>query len=153
MSVTIMPGQNMSYCDEHNLVNYTEYDCQTCSFEGVKETCSECSTYPGPAGKVRFPDYPYELNVANGNFRTLWASLALEPGEYLSGFMPPATLRQALDNFDPALMERATTIEEGSTGIRLINCGVTLDQANYYYHRLLEIVTEAERRGVDIVWG
>lgn len=146
MSVTITINKNDTYCEKEGLVTKDEYDCQ-CSFDGVSPNCQECNG----KGKIYFDHFPFEMNLANGNFRTLFASLALEPGEYLNGEIDARTMKQALRSAEVALIERAPHTEQGRVTIH--HCGIDKEQASRYLERLLEITAEAERREEMIVWG
>ena len=153
MSVTIFPAGNGEFCEANNLVAYNEYECQCVDFlehfpaDGPK--CRAC----GGSGKIQFPYHPFEMNLANGNFRTFWSSLGLDTGEYLGGGIHPQEVLNALNSYDPALGIRAEQRSTGAGGCRVINCGVDLDRVNDYVTGLREIAEEALRRGVDIVWG
>lgn len=149
MSVTITIANNDTYCKNNNLVTQDVYECQQCSFDGVSPNCQEC----GGNGKVSFDHFPFERNLANGNFRTLFASLALEPGEYLNGEIDARTMKKALRSAEVALIEREGRTEGEQGKVVIHHCGIDKEQASRYLEWLLEITAEAERREEMIVWG
>jgi len=141
MSVTISIEDNCNYCREHNLVQIEEYECSCVQFPREGE-CFMCHG----TGKETFEVYPFDMNLANGNFHMLWNALAL-PFDY-SGCIDARIVRDALKGFDIALLIR-DTIQDGN----VINCGVDEERAVRYIARLTEIVDEAERRERKVCWG
>jgi hypothetical protein len=150
MSITFTIAGNHEHTVAAGTMEYDEYDCQRCEFDGKNPECPECKPYGGN-GKVRFERLPFEMNVANGNARTLWASLGLT-FDY-SGQIDGRTLVAAIDSSDPALLVRATTEEGGNGRARVINCGIDPDRAERYRTTLRQIAEEAARREQPVVWG
>ncbi len=91
----------------------------------------------------------HEMNLANRNFCTLFASLALpyDP-EDLCGTIDPVTVLEALKAGDPALAVRKETTEAGKATI--IDCGIPLAQAQGYHQRLFTLAREAVKRGQQL---
>lgn len=146
MSVTVTVANNENYCVENNLVGYTEYGCQTCEFDGNKPDCREC----GGSGKVRFDDFPFEMNIANGNFSRVWQALDL-PVEF-GGHLDAKTLLAKVAACDVSKIVRDPRSEQ-SGNVRVHYCGISHEHAQSYLSRLEDIAREADRRGKEVVWG
>jgi len=87
-----------------------------------------------------------ELDIANGNFFTLFSALGL--GTCYAGHMDVRTMRCALDRFDPALAQRAGR-EEG----RYFEQGIDADRIARYVKALRAILAFATERGAFIAWS
>ena len=126
MSVTITISGNMTYCQEHNLVEESD---------GIEY-------------------YPYEMNLSNGNFSTFANSLGLieQEEDMWAGEVYPQKVLQLLKSFDPELAVRGQTEEFGKKGARIINCGLRDEQVHRYCELLTIMCEEAERREEKIVW-
>lgn len=147
MSVTLTIRNNEPYCVINGLVETVTFDCQTCEFDGVSPDCQECHG----KGKVEFPELPFERNLANGNFRLVWNALGLD-FDY-SGEIDAQKLLDALTCADTDLMLRDTRIEQRKGHAKLIDCGISEEQAKSYIHSFRKIAEEAKRRGASVVWG
>lgn len=139
MSVTITIVHNRQHAIDTGSMLYEEFDCQCEGGHG----CSEC----GGTGKVRFERLRFEMNVANGNFDTLWSALGLDLADRC-GSMDGRVLQAAVRCADEALIVREGTREQN-----YIDCGIGQGQAASYLARLMEIAVEAERREELVVWG
>lgn len=146
MSISIEIAGNREYCKACGLIGETRYDCQTCDFDGKRSDCRECQG----KGYVAFEVLPFEMNVCNGNFRTLWNALAL-PYDHCGEVSADAVL-DALRGWDADLCVRAEDRIDNPHGASLISFGVSQEQAQSYEYRLLEIAKEAKRRGESIGW-
>lgn len=145
MSVTITISNNRQHSLENKTIEYVEYECQRCSFYGIKKDCHEC----GGNGKVRFEMLPFEMNLANANFSMLWNSLAL-PFDW-SGSIDPKLVLPVIASTPTELLQRETQVTKGNCVV--ISFGVDHDQAESYLTRLKAIAEEADRRKQPIVWG
>lgn len=90
---------------------------------------------------------PFELNLANANFATLWAALGFDAEPW--GDADGRTIAARIAATEPALIERIDTTPAA-------NCwtaGITIDQAARYLGHLATIAREAERRERPVVWG
>lgn len=150
MSVTITIANNRKHTIDNGAMQYDEYDCQRCEFDGKNPECRECKPYGGN-GKVRFERLPFEMNVANGNFAMLWNALAL-PFDYC-GSIDARQVLPVVNATTPELLIRATDDSGSDGGVRVIRCGVGYEQAESYLTRLKAIAEEAARREEPIVWG
>jgi hypothetical protein len=154
MSVTIKVEGNEAYCQAAGLVVIEKYDCQSCAFDGkINPACTECSG----KGFFTFPQYPWELNVSNQNFHTLWSSLALplDPDQGLCGTVDPITVIEALRCGDPALAVRAgASVKLGKReGALLMEFGIDHDKAEYYHLQLWKMAKEAIKRGKHLTFA
>lgn len=131
MSVTLTISRNMEYCKARGLITYEILDGES------------------------FEIYPFELNIANGNFSTFANALGLvddEEGMYC-GEVYPHKLKILLKELDPALAVRDGSEDYGQGGARIINCGLTEAQIQRYITELQSICDEAEKREELVVWG
>jgi len=87
-----------------------------------------------------------ELNVATGNFATLWASLGFEPDE--SGQIDAVMVQNALDRLNINLMIRETR-EHGN----IISCGIRPEQAERYVRCMRCIVNESLQTTGKVYWS
>jgi hypothetical protein len=149
MSVTITITGNRAFCEARNMVDESErFECDLC--DGSAPDCPECKG----KGYVSFPIYPYELNISNGNFCTLWNSLALSvSNDNLCGSIDPPSLTLALLSGNPELAVRQGGRSSGRGRATLIEFGISDDQAKRYHVRLAEIAAEAMKRGEFVTWG
>jgi len=152
MSVTITIENNEKYIDENKpeLIETEIYDCQCVDFSEDGNPVSTCSTCRGE-GTVSFTNYPYEFNIANGNFSTLWNSLGFD-FDYC-GELDPRTILKAIKRTPVALIEKQTTEDNEEGKAHIINCGIDTEQANYYLIELVRICAEAEKREEKVYWG
>lgn len=151
MTVTITILRNGCYCEEHGLVQVDRYPCFACT--NLDPACppdADCPVCEG-TGQEAFRSYPFELNVANRNFATLWSALGLD-ADYC-GRMDSRQLQAALRAADAALILRDTVVETSPARATFIDQGISPDQARRYLEALAEIASEAERREEPIVWG
>jgi len=77
------------------------------------------------------------LDLANGNFGTLWDVLFYFHGEWEGEMRPDNILRALDDTVVPALMKE----------------GIPEERAKYYFETLKEVCVESQKRGVMVVWG
>ena len=141
MSVTIFPTNNIKFCKENNLIKIHVEDC-LCA-DDINPKCHYCQG----TGKWTEEIYPFELNLANANFSTLWNSLGLEfdyCGEINSG-----ELLNAVNSLDSELLLRANFVD----GENFYSFGIDKNQAARYIKKLHEICLEALKRGESVTWG
>lgn len=144
MSVTVSIQGNHDWCREHGRVVKVKEEC-CCVFKGeAEEDCFLCNG----SGIEERDEYPFQLNLANGNFARLCNDLGIkcEPDGEIDG----RTLLSLLGS--PELHVR-DTVEHGGDGPFMLTGGITLDQATRYHARLREIALEAQRREALVVWG
>jgi hypothetical protein len=132
MSITIFPTNNLKFCEENNLIKIHVEDC-LCKDAGCAiPHCHYCNG----TGEWTEQIYPFELNLANGNFSTLWRTLGLEY-DYC-GEIDADTLSIAVQRFETEL---------------LYNNVFSFDQSRRYIKKLYEICLEALKRGESVTWG
>ncbi len=119
------------------------YDCQ-CAWDGSapRSDCLDCHG----KGEVVFTSSRWQINMANGNFHTIFSALGLSTE--CCGDIDPRTLAKAIKAYIPGLAVRAT-VQEGN----MISCGLDDDQVSRRLDVLLEIAEEAARREERIIWG
>ena len=152
MSITFFPADNMNYCDANGLTGETVYTCQCVDFDCTKG-CKECNE----TGKVSFPNYPFEANLANSNALAVLRMFGIEeeycgsaPAEkFLEGIAFVRSLNAM--GHEPLVKENETS--RGKKGARIIECGRTAEQVANYLDTFEKIAMEAARRKVKIVWG
>ena len=152
MSITIMIENNEKYIDNNapELIETETYDCQCVDFSEDGKPVSTCYECKGK-GIISFTHYPFELNVANANFSTLWNSLGLEH-DYC-GEIDPRVVLKAINRTPVALIERQITEDNEEGKVHIINCGIHTKQAQRYITALTEICEEAEKREEKVYWG
>lgn len=146
MSVTIFPVGNFEFCETNNLVEITREDC-LCD-ETNKSSCRYCH------GKGYWEEkiYPCEMNISNGNFKTLWNALGLEH-DYC-GEICPKKILEVLKTFDDNLLLRANYVSSNDDGdCNFVSFGIDKDRAMSYTSRLKHIAIHAISRGVLVNWG
>lgn len=142
MSFTISPTNNIEFCQKNNLVVISKEEC--CEW-------SDCHFCQG-TNEYEVKNYPFEMNLSNGNFSTLWNSLGLD-FDYC-GEISPEILRDALLNFDEELLLRANHASSDDEGnMNFYSFGVDIDRALCYIVRLKAIVCEAFLRKTTVSWG
>ena len=161
MSVTITIKNNHQYCKTHNLVTKSQLPCQCAGYEnGLRtlgdEACSEC----GGEGYTQIDEYPFELNIANANFKTLWNALGLECRAAEMGFLGATVVESSDGEIDSRRILKALKCFSGEllvrgtvTNANHIYCGINPEQAARYIFELGKIAMEAARREEKIVWG
>ena len=142
MSITVTINGNYDYCDAHQLTVKQEEECLCVHHEATEASCPFCK------GSGVYVDvlYPFEMNLANRNFATLWNSLGLE-FDY-TGSIDARLVRDALSRLPQDLLLRSTR-REGNC----IDFGISEAQASSYVSRLQDICDEAERREELITWS
>lgn len=131
MSVTISIENNVPFIDENSpeLVTVRTYE----------DPCS-------PDGTASFKDYPFEVNLANGNFFALWQAIGLE-ADYC-GAIEADVLLAALSRFDVNSLVSETVVDG-----RMVCCGRTIEQVSRYFWNVSLIAHEAKSRGELVTWG
>jgi len=161
MSVTISIQNNRSYVDENcpDRISYTTFKCECDMSTGNPDPdCWECHG----KGEITFSDYPFEMNLANANFHTLFSALGLST-DYCGTVAPQAVLK-ALNRTPLALIVREDREEPigivdclrkkaKNEGCEVVYFGISLDRAQSYQTRLAAIALEAERREESVTWG
>jgi len=152
MSITIMINDNQKYIDNNSpeLIHTQTFDCQCVDFSEDGKPVSSCFECKGK-GTISFTNYPFEMNLANGNFRTLWNSLGLN-FDYC-GEIDPRTILKAINRTPVSLVERQTTEDNEEGKVHIIHCGIDTEQAGWYFTTLTEICEEAEKREEKVYWG
>jgi hypothetical protein len=89
--------------------------------------------------------FPFELNVAETNFETLWNVLSLDP---TAVSLDPRRILKALKKTTLSLMIRGG-VKQGNT----VYCGISPAQAARYKVKLTEMCEEAARREEKVIWG
>jgi len=167
MSITIMIENGREYVGSNmpEAIETETFDCQCIDFTDDGKPEADCFSCQGK-GIVSFTQYPFEVNLANANFRTTFSALGLPTDD--CGTIAPHAILKAINRTPIALMTR----EEGqshqyiglvdclkkkaeddtSTGPTMIFCGISQDQAQSYQTRLTAIALEAERREENLYW-
>ena len=156
MSITFMPADNCRYCDENKLTGETVYDCQCVDFPEMFSEAKPCRECDGK-GKVRFPCYPFEANLANGNAYAVMNMLRM-PADYSGECNPQIVLDgiafvRAMNAVGHEPLVTAPSEERGEGGCRMVHCGREPDQIERYMVAFEGIAMEAARRKVNVVWG
>lgn len=145
MSITITIANNRQHARQHGTVRHESFDCDMC--EGKANDCPFCQG----TGKVTFERLDHELNLANGNFSTLWNSLGLDVEPF--GEIDGRTLARAVETLDPSLAVRSPSVEYRNERPFVYGGGIDREQVNRYIGSLLAIAREAERREELVIWG
>ena len=133
MSITIMIENNYSFIDANSpeLIKLESYEAD--------------EQYPDG---VTFKIYPFELNIANGNFACLWEALGLYTDDCYCGSIEAKLLISYLKQLNIKLVCR----EDEQDG-NLYTQGIDLARASRYYWNLMQIAQEAAKRGEKVTWG
>ena len=145
MSITITIANNREHARQHGNVRTETFDCEMC--ERKSNDCPFCQG----TGKVTFERLDHELNLANGNFSTLWNSLGLDVEPF--GEIDGRTLANAVETLDPSLAVRSPSVEYRNERPFVYGGGIDHEQVNRYIGSLLAIAREAERREELVIWG
>ena len=145
MSITISPVGNFEHCEKLDLVKINREDC-LCYGEH-RENCHYCNG----SGFFEEKIYPYELNISNGNFETLWNALGLEFA--YCGEICPHILLEAVANADVQLIIRANYVDASENGATFYSFGIDAGRAESYLNRLSQIIIQAIARKVKIQWA
>jgi hypothetical protein len=97
--------------------------------------------------QVEYKNYPFELNIANGNFASLWQALGLYTDDCYSGEISPKILLAYLNQLS---LKRVCTPDEIKDNF--YTQGIDLSRASRYYWNLMQITKEAIKRNELIVW-
>lgn len=157
MTVTIMIEGNLEFCDANNLVRVEVEPCLCVGHDPESPTASRPGChYCSGSGEWVERTYPFEMNVANGNFSTLWNALGLATNDddMWGGSIEAETVQRALACMDHALVQRAPRhVLRGEHNCEIIEAGIDDARANSYVSRLSLIVGEAIKRNKKICWG
>lgn len=87
------------------------------------------------------------LNLANGNFSTLWNSLGLDA--LPTGDIPPGELLNAINQTDALLLVRVPDLPNNG---REYSPGINLDMAEAYLRTLTNLCISALECRCNVVW-
>lgn len=149
MSVTITIAHNRRFCLEHGLEERTFEPCYGCEEAGRARRDCPCCEGKGHVCEIHLP---FELNLANGNFSTLWAALGFDAPD-CCGSVAAHDVLLALDALDEHLLVRADQRGYGTNGAAWIYCGIRPEQAQRYLSELRAIAREADNRCERLVFG
>lgn len=152
MSITISIDNNTQYVDNNcpDLIQVDVYRCQCAEFADDGKATPDCWECRG-TGEIRFKNYPYELNMANANFRTTFAALGLTTEDY--GELDARVILKALARTPTDLILRGESEESNQNGPTMYFAGIHEGQANRYQEEIRRIAMEAERREEKVTWG
>jgi len=143
MSVTITIENNRQYCLANGLADERSYDCDCC------DGCDCCDD-----GRITYLVFPWDLNIANGNFAPLWRALgfALDANDDWAGHTDGRVLAAALERVTAAQLARPESISTGAKGAMFYDVGLSVERIERYLTALRQIANEAERRESPVVW-
>lgn len=100
-----------------------------------------------------FEYLPFEANISNGNFCTIWNALGLQWDH--CGEVDGQVLLDAVLKTGPEFLVRCLRTEGGNNGgCMIIHVGIDYERALRYLKTLKEIATEAINRGnKKVYWG
>lgn len=150
MSVTITISNNHKYVEEHcpeSIIWDTDDTC-LCVIDEPHKDCHICNG----TGKLpyKYGNYPFELNIANRNFETLWSALDIDTNDT---DIHPMKLITSVKKLIPELVERKQGWHNGKSLANTFDRGVDSEQVSRYINELTTIANEALRREDQIVWG
>jgi len=152
MSITFSIDNGVNYVDANcpELIDRQTEPCLCLDYSDNNTPATNCHYCKG-SGEYLFEQYPFEMNLANGNAATLMNALGLE-FDYC-GDIEPRRLIKAITRTPAALIQRQTVSGTGDKGAKIIHCGIVEEQADSYLSRLLKIAQEAEKREEKVWWG
>jgi hypothetical protein len=139
MSIILTINNNAKFSRDAGTV---EYSAVHCFCEGENKECFYCKG----SGTFISEKYPFEINLTNANFSTIFNSLGVNFDYY--GEIDPDTLLNAISRTFPELIERET-VKIGNS----IYCGIFYDKACIYLDILKAIAEEAKNRKELVIWG
>jgi hypothetical protein len=150
MSVTVTLEHNHAWCRNHAPGKVVKRslicDCGGSETPGVASGCVLCYG----SRRLEFEVFPWEINLANANFRTLWSALGFDADE--DGSLPAYSVLNALASTSEELCCRAGEDLSVPGQCRTVVFGLSLQQAQRYWVAVREIAEEGLRRGVRVVW-
>ena len=152
MSTTITIRYNREYCTENELVENIQETCNCADELDDQSKADPNCPYCYGKGTVSSRKFPFEFNLANGNFVSLWRSLGLTLREDAWGHIDGRTLLGVLE----VPVEKLLTPDsqyDGDQGGTLIDFGISRSQAERYLQLLRSLADEASRREEPVVWG
>jgi hypothetical protein len=148
MSVDITIRGNYDFCRTYGL-SKMKWDPCFCSDDGTSQSADPiCPFCKGRGGSYR-ESFPFVLNLANANFRTLWSALGIDPNEEeLTGSIDARNLLKALARFAPERAVRATRSTSSA-----VYCGLSWPAVEMRISAISEIADEAARREEPVTWA
>lgn len=143
MTVTISIEDNVDFCVAHDLVEVEENECTCLKLDFPDPDCPFCQG----TGTECYKSYPFEMNLANANFSTLWHALGLD-FDYC-GQLDPEVLLEAVNCTEAALVERC----DRHIDQHIISLGIPRERAESYLVDILSMAYEAIQRKKNITWG
>jgi hypothetical protein len=134
MSTTITIRYNREYCTENELVENVLETCNCADELDDQAKADPNCPYCYGKGTVSSRKFPFEFNLANGNFVSLWRSLGLTLREDVWGHIDGRTLLRVLE----VPVEKLLTPDsqyDGDQGGTLIDFGISRSQAEYLSRR------------------
>jgi len=98
--------------------------------------------------QVEYKVYPFELNLASGNFICVWQALGLYDDDCYCGSISANLLISCLTQFSVKSICR-----EDSQDGNIYTQGIDIDRAARYYWSVMQIAQEAKKRNALVVWG
>jgi hypothetical protein len=147
MSISFFPNDNETYCDANGLVNRIVEPCDCDPAD--RPTCHFC----GGSGTYTYEQYPFEMNLSNGNALALLEALGAQSPESC-GSVGPSVVLGGIAFIRALRAAGCNPLETSTVRIRnFLDCGRTTEQITSYLDRMEAIANEADRRKVEIVWG
>jgi len=141
---------NEKYCRAHDLIQQDSYPCPCKDkYADPDPTCEVCSG----GGRVEYEIIPFEMDLAEQNFSTLWHALGLGSPE--DKWIQGITLLRQINSTPVELLERAGTIRpSGEYAHEAWNDpGIDLPRAEFYLNELKKIAEEAAKRESLVIWS
>ncbi len=152
MSITITIRYNREYCYENKLIEDIQESCNCVDEFADQAKAEPTCPYCYGKGTVSSRKFPFEFNLANGNFVSLWKSLGLTLRDDIWGHIDGRTLLRVLEVPVEKLLSQDSQYE-GEHGGTLIDFGISRSQAERYMLLLRSLADEASRREEPVVWG
>ena len=149
MTVTISINHGIQWAEANSKVEIREGEC---GFLGAvcHDGCPYCKGTSMYSEKV----YPFELNVANGNWSTFANALGLvDSDSTYDGMVDGRVILGLIRRFCPELSIRGEREEQNEGGPHVIYCGLSAAQVSRYAIEIAKIASEAERREEKVCWS
>lgn len=144
--VKITINDNDDYCDNMGLTHFSRQVCPCTYDDRPERDCPDCEA----SGSVVIAKRPCELILSTINFEHLFGVLGIEA---VPGAMDGRRLKLLMAGRPSECLVTEDRRKIETKGITWTAKGVSMEQAQAWYAKLVEICEHAEKREEQVVWG